>query len=130
MDWLGHFFDPSDNGFDLVDAGQIMVVIGLVYGAIRVVRRLIVGFLGHRADLMEQRILDALAVSTAAIQPDANGGKSLADLHKKVDGFTDYQRQVNDAREQSIELLIARQSEIADQLFRHIANHGDEGVGQ
>jgi hypothetical protein len=34
---------------------------------------------------LEERIRHALDVRTRPIQPDANGGKSLSDLHKKID---------------------------------------------
>lgn len=49
---------------------------------------------GRRARLQqesEDRIKDAIMRATRPIQPDANGGKSLADLHEKIDKVMDRQ---------------------------------------
>lgn len=61
-------------------ANQLLVIVGtLLAGATWLNKR------WNRA--LERRITDAIAKATKPIQPDANGGKSLADLHHKLDGI-------------------------------------------
>jgi outer membrane murein-binding lipoprotein Lpp len=55
-------------------------VVSLVLGSLSILA-LLLGALGW---WIKAKIRDA----TLQIQPNANGGKSLADLHKKVDGIT------------------------------------------
>lgn len=112
MDWFGHFFDPGNNGFDLDDVGRILAVLSPVVIASVFILRWYRKKRIMRQRAMEQRIQAAIVEATRPIQPGANGGASLPDLHKKVDDFANYQKQVND-------LLIARQATIADQLYAH-----------
>ncbi len=105
---LAAFWDPGNDAFDVGDLGLIVGIVGGVMGALVIAVR----WLDSRID-----------TKTKQIQPDTNGGRSLTDLHKKVDQFADYQRAVNDAREQSIELIIARQSAMADQIYRQADQH-------
>lgn len=49
----------------------------------------IVGLLRWLNRKFEQRIISEIREATYQIQPTANGGRSLADLHKKVDGLRD-----------------------------------------
>lgn len=109
-DIFHQFFDPADNGFDLVDLAQVFGFIVLVGGTVAAVvrwnsRRAAEARLRERREF-EERLTAALNERTKPIQPDANGGKSMPDLHAKVD------------------LLIARQTEIALRMDRHIEDHG------
>lgn len=54
---------------------------------------------------LEKKILAEIEQATHQIQPHANGGKSLSDLHHKLDRFMDYQMAVNEKREKDIYLL-------------------------
>ncbi len=54
---------------------------------------------------LEQRIIDVVTEATRQIQPHTNGGKSLSDLHHKIDAFMEYQMAVNEKREKDISLL-------------------------
>lgn len=56
-------------------------VVGLVLGVLSIIA-ILLGGLGW---FIKQKIREF----TYQIQPGANGGKSLADLHKKVDALTD-----------------------------------------
>lgn len=49
----------------------------------------IVGLVRWLNRKFEQRIISEIREATYQIQPSANGGKSLSDLHKKVDGMCD-----------------------------------------
>lgn len=49
----------------------------------------IVGLLRWLNRKFEQRIIAEIREATYQIQPTANGGRSLADLHKKVDAMRD-----------------------------------------
>lgn len=54
---------------------------------------------------LERKILDQIQESTRPIHPNANGGRSLNDLHLKLDRFIDYQMAVNEKRDRDIGLL-------------------------
>ena len=60
----------------------------------------------------EQRIMDALEKRTRPIQPDANGGKSLSDLHIKVDKLMDRQTVIQQTQ-------IQMQQNMNDHLQHH-----------
>lgn len=62
--------------FDLVLA--VAAVVAIVLGVVRWVNR-----------AFEKRIVEEIRAATYQIQPNSNGGKSLADLHKKVDTLSD-----------------------------------------
>jgi hypothetical protein len=47
----------------------------------------VVGFLRWADNKLESRIVKEIRESTHQIQPGTNGGASLTDLHKKVDGL-------------------------------------------
>lgn len=47
----------------------------------------IVGFFRWANRKLEERIIDEIKDATYQIQPKANGGLSLRDLHNKVDGI-------------------------------------------
>lgn len=114
---LAAFWDPGNDAFDIGDLGIVISIIG---GVIAV---LVIGL----------RWLDRkIDERTHQIQPETNGGKSLSDLHKKVDQFAEYQRAVNEARDQSIELIIGQikaqakaQQEQADLHRKHLQDHQD-----
>lgn len=98
MHILAAILDPADNGFDITDLIAILGFVGIIVAAIAAVWRWIA----------EPRIAKQIAENTKTIQPDANGGKSLPDLHWKVD------------------LLVSRQQDISDRLTDHIAWHLDK----
>lgn len=115
---LAAFWDPGNDMFDIGDLGIIVTIFGGVLAS------LIIGL-----RWLDKRI-DA---RTHQIQPETNGGKSLSDLHKKVDQFAEYQKAVNEAREQSIELIIDRlndqaeaQQRQADLHEQHLQDHRDQ----
>lgn len=60
--------------FDLALA--VAAVIAVLFGALR--------WANHA---LEKRIITEIKEATYQIQPTSNGGKSLNDLHKKVDGI-------------------------------------------
>lgn len=66
------------------DPGDWAVILGLVTGLLAGLLYLI------RSEVNRSftRLADTVRDHTKEIQPDANGGKSLADLHKKVDGIS------------------------------------------
>ena len=53
-------------------------VVAVVLGVLRWVNR-----------AFEKRIVEEIRAATYQIQPNSNGGKSLVDLHKKVDHLAD-----------------------------------------
>lgn len=110
MTIFASFFDPSNNGFDLIDLAQIVAFVVAVAGVWAGVDRWndarVAAARRRERDQMKAEIEKAIKENTRQIQPDANGGKSLPDLHGKVD------------------LLIDRQTEIALRLDRHIEDHG------
>ena len=110
MDVVASFFDPSDNGFDLVDTAQIVALVFAIVGAWagfdRWRAKRVADQRAKERSEMRAAIEKAIVERTQPIQPDANGGKSMPDLHAKVD------------------ILLARQTEIALRMDRHIENHG------
>lgn len=62
--------------FDLVLA--VVAVLAVVLGVLRWANR-----------AFEKRIVEEIRAATYQIQPNSNGGKSLSDLHLKVDTLTD-----------------------------------------
>lgn len=66
----------ANQWFDLVLA--VVAVLAVVLGVLRWANR-----------AFEKRIVEEIRTATYQIQPNSNGGKSLADLHKKVDTLTD-----------------------------------------
>lgn len=62
--------------FDLIIAGAAIVAI-----VISIVR-----FLNRS---LERKIVQEIKEATTQIQPNANGGQSLNDLHKKIDALAD-----------------------------------------
>jgi hypothetical protein len=105
---LASFFDPDNNNFDIVDGSVVLAIIVAVTTLAGVGIKWLDGRIAHR---------------THQIQPDTNGGKSLTDLHKKVDQFAEYQRSVNDARDQSIDLIVKSLEQHGKRLDSHIRSH-------
>lgn len=97
MHVLASIIDPANNGFDISDLLSIFAVVGAVVASLAALWRWII----------EPHIGKQIAEATRPIQPEANGGKSLPDLHSKVD------------------VLIARQQDIAERLDSHIEWHLD-----
>lgn len=62
--------------FDLVLA--VLAVLAVVLGVLRWANR-----------AFEKRIVEEIRAATYQIQPNSNGGKSLSDLHVKVDQLAD-----------------------------------------
>jgi hypothetical protein len=62
--------------FDLVLA--VVAVLAVVLGVLRWANR-----------AFEKRIVEEIRAATYQIQPNSNGGKSLSDLHMKVDQLAD-----------------------------------------
>lgn len=62
--------------FDLVLA--VLAVLAVVLGVLRWANR-----------AFEKRIVEEIRAATYQIQPNSNGGKSLSDLHMKVDQLAD-----------------------------------------
>jgi urease gamma subunit len=78
---------------------------------------------------LEDRIKEAISTATKPIQPDANGGKSLADLHKKVDdGFAHANIRIDhaEARQLGIQEQLRDVSEMQEKVSRRL----DEGIEQ
>lgn len=112
MHILASILDPSDNGFDI---GDLSVLIGIIVsislltaGIVRWNAKRVAADRAHERQRMERRLLDEIEARTKPIQPYANGGKSLPDLHTKVD------------------VLIERQADIAKRLDNHITWHLDK----
>ena len=72
MNWLGQ----SNAVLDLVIAAGAVIV--MLYGLLRFLNR-----------SLESKIIREIKEATTQIQPNANGGKSLSDLHKKIDAMMD-----------------------------------------
>jgi sensor domain CHASE-containing protein len=68
----------------LVDMANAWLDLVLALGAVIV---LIVGIHRWANRKLEQRIIASIKEATYQIQPSTNGGKSLSDLHKKVDNI-------------------------------------------
>ena len=98
MHVIASIIDPANNGFDISDLLSVLALVAAIVGGIAALWRWIV----------EPRIGKQIAEATKPIQPEANGGKSLPDLHSKVD------------------VLIARQRDIAERLDSHIEWHMDK----
>lgn len=98
MHILASILDPADNGFDISDLMVVLALIGVIVAAVAAIWRWIA----------EPRISRQITDATKPIQPYANGGKSLPDLHTKVD------------------VLIERQADIAKRLDNHITWHLDK----
>ena len=80
---LASFFDPGNNGIDL---GDIVLLVGFLIGPTAI----LVGWLriwGRRwmRAALRPIVLEVVAEQTKPIQRDANGGKSLPDVNRKVD---------------------------------------------
>lgn len=80
--------------------GWIELVIAIVTAA---------GLFWKGVDLLnkrqERRIIEVVKQATQPIQPDANGGKSLADLHEKFDGLHADLKELKDSHDSHIKLL-------------------------
>lgn len=68
--------DDYQAAFDLIIA--IAAVIAIVVSTVKFLDR-----------SLEKKIIKEIREATTQIQPNANGGKSLTDLHKKVDALAD-----------------------------------------
>lgn len=79
---IASFFDVNDNGLDITDVAVILAVIASVitgaHASFRWTRRQL------REEIREV-VCDEIAHATKAIQPNANGGRSLPDANKKLD---------------------------------------------
>lgn len=80
MQWLDHYQGIADS--IIVTAAVIGVFLGLTRWLIR---------------RLESKIVGEIKKATYQIQPGANGGKSLSDLHQKVDLLADALGVVRDA---------------------------------
>ena len=85
MDILAAFFDPSDNGFDIVDTAQIVglvvLISGVVAGIFRANAKRAAAERQAERDAVKRELLAAIDERTKPIQPGyRNGGESLADI--------------------------------------------------
>lgn len=71
-----NILDDYQAAFDLIIA--IAAVIAIVVSTVKFLDR-----------SLEKKIIKEIREATTQIQPNANGGKSLTDLHKKVDALAD-----------------------------------------
>ncbi len=68
------------NAFDPADWGVVVAVVGgLLAGLLYLIRGEVIR--------SQNRIVEQIQSKTLQIQPGANGGESLADLHKSLDHF-------------------------------------------
>ena len=79
---LASFFDVNDNGLDITDVAVILAVIASlvtgVHASFRWTRR-------QLRDEIREVVCEEINNATKAIQPNANGGRSLPDANKKLD---------------------------------------------
>jgi sensor domain CHASE-containing protein len=68
----------------VVDVANAWLDLILATGAVIV---LVIGVHRWANKKLETRIVQTIKDATYQIQPNSNGGKSLSDLHKKVDGI-------------------------------------------
>ena len=110
MQVLAAILDPSDNGFDI---GDLSLLVGVIV-AISALTATFVRWLAKRREAgataervaMERRIKEAISIATKPIAPEyRNNGGSLRDVADKID------------------VVIERQSHIADRLDKHIDWH-------
>ncbi len=85
MDILASFFDPSDNGFDVLDTAQIIALVvaisGVVAGILRWNSRRAAEERTREREEVKRELLAAIDERTKPIQPGyRNGGESLADI--------------------------------------------------
>jgi hypothetical protein len=85
VDILAAFFDPSDNGFDIVDTAQIVglvvLISGVVAGIFRANAKRAAAERQAERDAVKRELLAAIDERTKPIQPGyRNGGESLADI--------------------------------------------------
>jgi hypothetical protein len=77
---MGAYSFPKET----IVANQLSTYIDLIIGVAAVVG-IVIGLVRWANRSLEKRIVQEIKEATYQIQPTANGGKSLADLHKKVD---------------------------------------------
>jgi len=80
---LAQFFDTNGNNeFDMNDLAVILGITAILIPAIIIVVKAL-----HRQFREEIRdvVVQEIAAATKAIQPNANGGRSLPDANKKLD---------------------------------------------
>ena len=65
-------------------ANELSTYVDLIIGIAAVIG-IVIGFVRWANHSLEKRIVSEIRQATYQIQPTANGGKSLADLHMKVD---------------------------------------------
>lgn len=80
---LAAFFDPSNDGFDI---GDVALIVGFIVGP----SIIIIGWLrivGRKwiSSIVEPIVVKHVDLRTGSIQNNANGGKSLPDVNRKVD---------------------------------------------
>jgi len=118
---LAAFFDPSSDGFDIVDLAQIVglatVISGVVLGWLRWNANRTAAHRIAERDAMQRAILATIDERTKPIQPGyRNGGESLADISMigriLMDRQTDVIRDVRGVRER---------------LDEHIDTHHEKG---
>lgn len=85
-----------------------VVLTGIAAGAWRLSKRR----LAKAEDRIVDRVAGVVGEKTKPIQPDSNGGKSLPDLHEKVDTAI-----------KTLNELQRAQTTTAAALLEHIANH-------
>lgn len=71
---------------DAVDDYQAVFDLIIAIAAVVAIVVSVVKFLDRS---LERKIVKEIREATTQIQPNANGGKSLSDLHKKVDALAD-----------------------------------------
>lgn len=77
MHVLAALFDVGDNGFDIYDASVVVGLIVSLYFGVR--------WAGRKIDERIAAIAEQLDQRTEQIQPDANHGKSLPDVHDRLE---------------------------------------------
>lgn len=121
MDIVANFFDPSGNGFDILDTAQlvglVILVAGTVAGMFRWNSKRVAADRAEEREAVKRELLAAIDERTKPIQPGyRNGGESLADISSIGRMLMD--RQVD---------VIKDVRGIRDRLDHHIdVQHGDK----
>lgn len=120
VDILASFFDPSNDGFDVLDTAQVVglvvAIVGLVAMYMRYHARQAAEARAWERQQVKQEILDALDVKTKPIQPGyRNGGDSLSDISM-------FNRMMLDGQRVTHERLEA----LTQRMNDHIDNHHRE----
>ncbi len=136
------FFDFGSNGFNIDDLVQLVtfVLVVLLPAAMILYRKSIYAWAVRRRAIKAERyankiqdgvrpLLDEImttlraeiTMATKQIHPNANGGKSLNDLHSKVDMVLGQQGLIMSAQEQTAQDVRTAKERLDDHLAYHIA---------